>query len=577
MLLRALRRAGLLGQCGDLAVERFDLPLQIRYLLLIARDLRVETGNLLFVERDLLLRALGRTRLLGQRSDLAVERFDLALQIRYLLFIARDLRVEACDFLVLFADGLVERPYLLLQLRHIAIGRVAVGRVRRLQLFDLLFKAGNLVVPLVHALFERFDLLLQFSHVGAFPATRLQLFDLLFEAGNLVVPFIHALLERFDLLLQLSHVSACGTALLQFFELLFEFGNAFLQLRHGGVRAARLQLFDLLFEAGNLVVPFVHALLERFNLLLQFSHVSAFSATRLQIFDLLFETGNLVVPLVHALLQRFDGRVPLLKLLLQLRDGPIRVARACFQFADARFQFENIGVFFLDGIVRAVELGLQLGVGGRKIVDALVQRGNLLVQIENGRIGTGQLRLRGQQLVGALGEHAAEIGNDHGIAAAGGQHIFQLLDALARKREVLFILLQIAHRGGKRRNPPARIREVVLRLGQFREIGVVRFCHHIELRLHGIQFLREGCDAREQLGVFQQQARILDIRQAFLDGEQAVFFFRLRQPLVELRKRLVHIRWQRGAQRIPIRQSARRERQQNQQRGERHGQGSFHF
>ena len=44
------------------------------------------------------------------------------------------------------------------------------------------------------------------------------------------------------------------------------------------------------------------------------------------------------------------------------------------QFADARFQFENIGVFFLDGIVRAVELGLQLGVGGRKIVDALVQR-----------------------------------------------------------------------------------------------------------------------------------------------------------------------------------------------------------
>ena len=297
----------------------------------------------------------------------------------------------------------------------------------------------------------------------------------------------------------------------------------------------------------------------------------------MQIFDLLFETGNLVVPLVHALLQRFDGRVPLLKLLLQLRDGPIRVARACFQFADARFQFENIGVFFLDGIVRAVELGLQLGVGGRKIVDALVQRGNLLVQIENGRIGTGQLRLRGQQLVGALGEHAAEIGNDHGIAAAGGQHIFQLLDALARKREVLFILLQIAHRGGKRRNPPARIREVVLRLGQFREIGVVRFCHHIELRLHGIQFLREGCDAREQLGVFQQQARILDIRQAFLDGEQAVFFFRLRQPLVELRKRLVHIRWQRGAQRIPIRQSARRERQQNQQRGERHGQGSFHF
>ena len=446
----------------------------------------------------------------------------------------------------------------------------------------------------------------------------MQLFDLLFEAGNLVVPFIHALLERFDLLLQLSHVSACGTALLQFFELLFEFGNAFLQLRHGGVRAARLQLFDLLFEAGNLVVPFVHALLERFNLLLQFSHVSAFSATRLQIFDLLFEagnfvvpfvhallerfnlllqfshvsafsatrlqifdllfeTGNLVVPLVHALLQRFDGRVPLLKLLLQLRDGPIRVARACFQFADARFQFENIGVFFLDGIVRAVELGLQLGVGGRKIVDALVQRGNLLVQIENGRIGTGQLRLRGQQLVGALGEHAAEIGNDHGIAAAGGQHIFQLLDALARKREILFILLQIAHRGGKRRNPPARIREVVLRLGQFREIGVVRFCHHIELRLHGIQFLREGCDAREQLGVFQQQARILDIRQAFLDGEQAVFFFRLRQPLVELRKRLVHIRWQRGAQRIPIRQSARRERQQNQQRGERHGQGSFHF
>ena len=511
---------------------------------------------MLFVERDLLLRAL-------RRAGLLVER--------------RDLRLKARDFLVLFADGLVERSYLLLQLRHIAVDRVAVGGARRLQFFDLLFEAGNLVVPLVHALFERFDLLLQFSHVGAFPATRLQIFDLLFEAGNLVVPFIHALLERFDLLLQLSHVSACGTALLQFFELLFEFGNAFLQLRHGGVRAARLQIFDLLFEAGNLVVPLVHALLERFNLLLQFSHISAFSATRLQIFDLLFEAGNFVVPLVHALLQRFDGRVPLLKLLLQLRDGPIRVARACFQFADARFQFENIGVFFLDGIVRAVELGLQLGVGGRKIVDALVQRGNLLVQIENGRIGTGQLRLRGQQLVGALGEHAAQIGNDHGIAAAGGQHIFQLLDALARKREVLFILLQIAHRGGKRRNPPARIREVVLRLGQFREIGVVRFCHHIELRLHGIQFLREGCDAREQLGVFQQQARILDIRQAFLDGEQAVFFFRLRQPLVELRKRLVHIRWQRGAQRIPIRQSARRERQQNQQRGERHGQGSFHF
>ena len=563
LLLRALRRAGLLGQRSDLAVERFDLPLQILYLLLIARNL--------------LLRALCRAGLLGQRNDLAVERFDLALQIRYLLLIARDLRVETCDFLVLFADGLVERPYLLLQLRHIAIGRVAVGRVRRLQLFDLLFKAGNLVVPFVHALLERFDLRLQLDYVGAFPATRLQFFNLLFEAGNLVVALVHALLERFDLRLQLDYVGACGTALLQFLELLFEFGNAFLQLRHGGVRTARLQLFELLFEAGNFVVPFVHALLERFNLLLQFSHVSAFPATRLQLFDLLFEARDLVVPLVHALLQRFDGRVPLLKLLLQLRDGPIRVARACFQFADARFQFENIGVFFLDGIVRAVELGLQLGVGGRKIVDALVQRGNLLVQIENGRIGTGQLRLRGQQLVGALGEHAAQIGNDHGIAAAGGQHIFQLLDALARKREVLFILLQIAHRGGKRRNPPARIREVVLRLGQFREIGVVRFCHHIELRLHGIQFLREGCDAREQLGVFQQQARILDIRQAFLDGEQAVFFFRLRQPLVELRKRLVHIRWQRGAQRIPIRQSARRERQQNQQRGERHGQGSFHF
>ena len=542
LLLRALCRAGLLGQRSDLAVERFDLALQIRYLLLIALDLRVETGNLLFVERDLLLRAL-------RRAGLLVER--------------RDLRLKARDFLVLFADGLVERSYLLLQLRHIAVDRVAVGSARRLQFFDLLFEAGNLVVPLVHALFERFDLLLQFSHVGAFPATRLQIFDLLFEAGNLVVPFIHALLERFDLLLQLSHVSACGTALLQFFELLFEFGNAFLQLRHGGVRAARLQIFDLLFEAGNLVVPLVHALLERFNLLLQFSHVSAFSATRLQIFDLLFEARNLVVSLVHALLQRFDGRVPLLKLLLQLRDGSIRVARVRFQFADARFQFENIGVFFLDGIVRAVELGLQLGIGGRKVVDALVQRGNLLVQIENGRIGIGQLRLCGQQLVGTLGEHAAQIGNDHGIAATGGKHIFQLPNALARKRKVFFILLQIVHRSGKRRNPPARIREVVLRLGQFREIGVVRFCHHIELRLHGIQFLREGCDAREQLGVFQQQARILDIRQAFLDGEQAVFFFRLRQPLVELRKRLVHIRWQRAAQRIPIRQSARRERQQN--------------
>ena len=76
--------------------------------------------------------------------------------------------------------------------------------------------------------FERFDLLLQFSHVGAFPATRLQLFDLLFEAGNLVVPFIHALLERFNLLLQFSHVSAFS--------------------------ATRLQIFDLLFEAGNFVV-----------------------------------------------------------------------------------------------------------------------------------------------------------------------------------------------------------------------------------------------------------------------------------------------------------------------------------
>ena len=135
----------------------------------------------------------------------------------------------------------------------------------------------------------------------------------------------------------------------------------------------------MLPEPANLIVPLVHALLERCDLLLQFGHIRAFRSARLQVFDLLLEPANLIVPLVYALLERSDFFVPLRNLLLQLRNHAIRIARAGFQLADAFFQFQNIRIFFRNGIVRAIELRLQLRVYGGKIGDALVERRNLLV------------------------------------------------------------------------------------------------------------------------------------------------------------------------------------------------------